>query len=454
MRPSIPRGNAFPESVVATSELRSSPTRFTPRGRPQVQAQTISQQQVVQRKTKSGHIPDSISFTSNSERCQLIQKDKLKVWEVGLLPQTESKFFINKGKNKTVILVHGAGGNHAITNHDLKELKKYAKSKSATILLVNDIVRSHLAPKRLRENCNITTDIGTVMLTPSEWNKAEENLDPSVRDLTYRPEFQNVSFQEVLQDKHNQTRDAIVKKLDEQANLSGEKLVIFEQNIAGHDALSLLSVRQLCRDHESLGVKSAEGIYMYYGRGVVSKMTALYDGSSSPVQEAWLHTGGNGKQQVKPGVILEDCREQLDEHFAMGLAICESIPSSPLAQAMLQLDLGHAHKKGYDAIQHASERYAYLEDKQKQGGITNLPSFNSQPPTSNFEKPGTPQYRDNLEQKRLAGLKQTRLDTDEALEKSVAQKIGDYNTPTKDEILKVGGRPEAEKFINNFKESP
>jgi hypothetical protein len=146
--------------------------------------------------------------------------------------------------------------------------------------------------------------------------------------------------------------------------------------------------------------------------------------------------------------------EQLDEHFAMGLAICESIFYSPLAQAMLQLDLGHAHKKGYDAIQHASERYAYLEDKQKQGGVTNLPNFNSQPPTSNFDKPGTPQYRDNLEQKRLAGLKQTRLDTDEALEKSVAQKIGDYNTPTKDEILKVGGRPEAEKFINNFKESP
>ena len=34
------------------------------------------------------------------------------------------------------------------------------------------------------------------------------------------------------------------------------------------------------------------------------------------------------------------------------------------------------------------------------------------------------------------------------------KKIGDYNTPTKHEILQVTDRPEAEKFINNFKESP
>lgn len=236
--------------------------------------QANSQQQVVEKKTRADQIHYSIGATSNSERWQLIQTtDKLRVWEVGILPKTENEFFINNSKIETVVIVHGAGGNHEIMKEDLKAIKEYAKSKNAKILLVSDIVRSHLAPKRLRENCNIINEIATAMFTPSTWNKVEENLDSIVRDLTYRSAFENVSFEEILQNKHNETCDAIVEKLDEQASLSGDELLIREQNVAGHKALSRLSVRQLCRDHESLGVKPTESIYMFYGRAIVSDMS-------------------------------------------------------------------------------------------------------------------------------------------------------------------------------------
>lgn len=118
----------------------------------------------------------------------------------------------------------------------------------------------------------------------------------------------------------------------------------------------------------------------------------------------------------------------------------KNIPSSPLAQSILQLELGQAYNKGYSVILQASERYAYLEEKEKQGGVTNLPSFTSQPPKTDFEKPGTKQYRDDLDQKRLVGLKQIPLDKDEALQRSIDQKIGDYNTRDKHEILQVTDR--------------
>jgi hypothetical protein len=81
-----------------------------------------------------------------------------------------------------------------------------------------------------------------------------------------------------------------------------------------------------------------------------------------------------------------------------------------------------------------------------------LPSYNS-PSGALSVKPGTPEYAKYLEQKRLAGLNQIRLDKTEALEKSRESKIGDCNTSDKHPIRCVVGPPPDDVFKNSFRES-
>jgi hypothetical protein len=55
------------------------------------------------------------------------------MWEVGLLPKTINEFFITKGKIKTVIIVHGAGGNHELIKDYLKAIRATLHQKTLTL---------------------------------------------------------------------------------------------------------------------------------------------------------------------------------------------------------------------------------------------------------------------------------------------------------------------------------
>ena len=117
--------------------------------------------------------------------------------------------------------------------------------------------------------CNITTEAGIAMLTSVLWNTTEEKLNQSVRDLMYRSQYQNVPLFDVLLNHHNKTREAIIQKLDNLATVSNTDLLLTDQMITGHETMSYMSVRQLCCAHESLNVKSEEGIYVLYARSYV-----------------------------------------------------------------------------------------------------------------------------------------------------------------------------------------
>jgi len=227
-------------------------------------------------------------------------------------------------------------------------------------------------------------------------------------------------------------------------------LLLHEQTIIGHEKNSYVSVRQLCRDSESLRVKREEGIYVLYARATILKMQDLYTSPTSPVQEAMFHnrgffSGQNPRKQVKPGVALDESRVALDRKYMIGMAICENI-SFPEAKKMLQDQLGHTHYNGYAHVQQASQRYGYLEEKQNQGQVTDLPSFNSQQGTTLSPKPGTTEYWKYIKQIRVAGLNQSLLDPEETLEMSRIEGIDNFNKLDKHPIRSVTGRPNDELF--------
>lgn len=242
-------------------------------------------------------------------------------------------------------------------------------------------------------------------------------------------------------------------KLDSMANINDEDLFLKDQMIAGHEALSAMSVTQLCTDHESLNIKREEALYLFYTRCVMSKMKDVYLGVKSPVHEAMLYIPGDGRQHVKPGVMVEKSILELTANYVMGLGITEHIFQEN-ARIRLQIQLSQIYQDGHETLKAVGWRYAKLLDKQKLGEAENVPSFNSQSGTSSI-KPGTPEYDKYIDQSKVAGLKQTPLDRDEALELSRDKKIGDVNKADKHEIRRVGGdRPKDELFLNTFRQKP
>lgn len=216
-----------------------------------------------------------------------------------------------------------------------------------------------------------------------------------------------------------------------------------------------MSVRQLCRDSGSLRVKPEEGIHVLYARATISQMQDLYTSSKSPVQKAMFHnrgffSGKNPRKQVKPGVALDESRAALDRKYRIGMGIYENI-FSPEAKKMLQDQLGQTYYDGYAYVQQASQRYGYLKEKQNQGQVTDLPSFNSQQGNTLSLKPA--EYWNYIEQSRVAGLNQSFLDPEKALEMTRDKKISDFNKSDKHSIRSVTGRPNDELFENKFKEN-
>jgi hypothetical protein len=234
------------------------------------------------------------------------------------------------------------------------------------------------------------------MLAPTSWNNAEELLPSACRKIPYSTDMQNVPVEKIFLDQHGRVRVAMVETFEERAKLmSGTQLLLHEQTVVGHEENSYLSVRQLCRDSELLRVKPEEGIHVLYARATISQMQDLYTSPKSPVQEAMFHnrgffSGKNPRKQVKPGVALDESRAALNRKYKIGMGICENISSSPEAKKMLQDQLAHAHYEGFANVQQASQKYGYLEEKQNQGQVTDLPSFNSQQGATLSPKPGTP----------------------------------------------------------------
>lgn len=143
---------------------------------------------------------------------------------------------------------------------------------------------------------------------------------------------------------------------------------------------------------------------MFLARDTMSKMEELFIASKSPVQAAMFHTPGDGRKHVKPGVLIDDSLKQLNQYYIIGIGICENI-SEPLAKELLQKELAAVHYNGYATAMQAGQRFADLEEKQKQGGeVTGLPSFQSSSATGSPE-PGTPQFVKDLQQKRKMVLK-------------------------------------------------
>jgi hypothetical protein len=332
-----------------------------------------------------------------------------------------------------------------------KYFANYANRIGAKILQVNDIVKAHLAPQKIRTNCCVSTDVGAVILSSSRWNQIEETTTLLSRNLIYGPAFSGVLFEEIMQNMHDQTRQEIIAKLDRLSNLSSDELFLNEMSIEGHKEMSYVSTKQLSLYYKSLNVKSEEGIFVFLTRDTMSKMKELYVDLSSPVQAAMFHIPGDGKQHVKPGVLLDKSMQKLDTYYLIGMGVCENI-STPLAKTMLQKELAALHYQGYATVTQASQRFANLEEQQKRGEVAGLPSFQSLSATGSL-KPGTPEFEKYLKQKELKGLNQTPLAKDAALEMSQVNKIGDCNKSFKHKLRCVGDRSQDELFQNNFTES-
>ena len=330
----ISRGIALPEAVTASPQLSNRRTVHWLRG---LQVQANSQQQVLQQKAPAGQL--HLSIANTSQRVQLAQNDS-KAWLVEVFPQTQSEFFVSKSKK--YIIIHGAGGNYEQISKQQLSLKKYASSIGAKILEVENIVKAHLAPRKLRENCGITTDVGTAILSSNMWNQAEEVGAQKSRDFTYSSDFSGFSFEEIMINKHNQARQEIITKLNTLSNLSSEQLFLNDLTSAGHEEMSYVSAKQLCCYHECLNVTPKEGIFVLYVRDCIAKMQELYVTSSSPVQEAMFYTSGDGRRHVKPGVVLDESGKELDKNYIIGMGICENI-SSLLAKTTLQTELASIH---------------------------------------------------------------------------------------------------------------
>lgn len=178
-------------------------------------------------------------------------------------------------------------------------------------------------------------------------------------------------------------------------------------------------------------------------------MKEVYVGVKSPVHEAMLYIPGDGRQHVKAGVMVEECCNEINHIYLIGMAVVENI-SQGNAKIRLQTELAQMHHNGYAALYDVGSRHGRLQDQEKLGKATNVPSFNSQSGIS--VKPGTPEYEKYIEQKRVAGLKQTPLDKDEGLQLSRYKKIGDFNKSEKHDIRSVDDRPADQLFKNNFRE--
>lgn len=249
----IPRSVGLPEAYVATAQPANG-SRLTVRGRQLVpQAQANSQHQVLKQEARTGQL--HLTIGGNSKRAQLVQNDS-KTWLVEVYDRTEGEFFVSKCKK--YIIVHGAGGNYGVVDKQMKHLIKFAKDIGADIIQVNDIVKAHLAPDKVRKNCCVSTDIGAVILSSTTWNQIEESGEIASRDLTYRLGFNGMAFEEIMQNMHDQARQEIISKLDALSNLNPEELLIKEMTIEGHKEMSCVSAKQLAWYHESLNVVPEE----------------------------------------------------------------------------------------------------------------------------------------------------------------------------------------------------
>lgn len=192
------------------------------------------------KKTAPGQLHLSIGGSSrfqNLAQNQNFAQKTTGTWLVEVVPLTESEFYLNQAQAQKLIILHGAGGNYAELPADQTYLKSHAKSIGATIIDADDnLVRAHLASKKLRKNCGITTEVGTAMLASMSWNNAEELLPLECKEISYSPDMQNVPVEEIFLDQHKRVRVAMVETFEERAKLmSGTQLLLHEQTIVGHE---------------------------------------------------------------------------------------------------------------------------------------------------------------------------------------------------------------------------